>query len=192
MGSIADFLFEARFLKEIPRSGFAFLGAGRESVAEHVYLTTVIAYVLSTREPHIDLQRLLLLCLFHDLPEARLGDLNSVQKPYHHPDTTACIDDVSQGLPFAEALRNFLVSFEDGSGNEALLARDADQLALIVELKWLNEHGASAAWKWIEAVMSRLKTDAAKELAQQILDTHSDSWWWNVCGQNIPKKSLMS
>lgn len=187
MRSIADFLFEARFLKEIPRSGFAFLGAGKESVAEHVYLTTVIAYVLSIREPNIDVQRLLLQCLFHDLPEARLGDLNSVQKPYHHSDTTACIDDMSEGLPFAEALRDFLVSFEDASGREAILARDADQLALIVELKWLNDHGASEAWKWIDGVMSRLKTDTAKEMAQQILDTQSDAWWWAICGQS-PRK----
>jgi putative hydrolase of HD superfamily len=186
MRSIADFLFEARFLKEIPRSGFAFLGAGKESVAEHVYLTTVIAYVLSMREPRIDLQRLLLLCLFHDLPEARLGDLNSVQKPYHHPDTMACIEDVSAGLPFAEALHDFLVSFEDGSDMEAMLARDADQLALIVELKWLKDHGASEAWKWIDGVMSRLKTDAAKEMAQQILDTQSDAWWWAICRQSHP------
>ncbi|WP_028324267.1 HD domain-containing protein [Desulfatirhabdium butyrativorans] len=186
MRSIADFLFEARFLKEIPRSGFAFLGAGKESVAEHVYLTTVIAYVLSMREPHIDLRRLLLLCLFHDLPEARLGDLNSVQKPYHHPDTAACIEGVSEGLPFAEALRDFLVSFEGGLGKEAILARDADQLSLIVELKWLNDHGASEASKWIDGVMARLKTGAAKELAQQILDTQSDAWWWNICRKSSP------
>ena len=85
--SAADFLFEARFLKAIPRSGFAFLGAGRESVAEHVYLTTVIAYVLSVMVPHVDRSRLIFLCLFHDLPETRIGDLNSVQKPYHRPQT---------------------------------------------------------------------------------------------------------
>jgi putative hydrolase of HD superfamily len=36
MKRIADLLFEARILKEIPRSGFHFLGVGRESIAEHV------------------------------------------------------------------------------------------------------------------------------------------------------------
>jgi putative hydrolase of HD superfamily len=45
MKRMADLLFEARMLKETPRSGFQFLGAGRESVAEHVYSATFIAYV---------------------------------------------------------------------------------------------------------------------------------------------------
>ncbi|MCK7513671.1 MAG: HD domain-containing protein [Desulfobacterales bacterium] len=54
MKRIADLLFEARMLKEIPRSGFQFLGAGRESVAEHVYTTTFIAYVMTQLHPEID------------------------------------------------------------------------------------------------------------------------------------------
>ena len=41
MENLADLLFEAKMLKEIPRSGFQFLGAGRESVAEHVYMMTL-------------------------------------------------------------------------------------------------------------------------------------------------------
>jgi putative hydrolase of HD superfamily len=35
MKNIANLLFEAKMLKEIPRSGFHFLGSGKESIAEH-------------------------------------------------------------------------------------------------------------------------------------------------------------
>ena len=47
MKKIANLLFEAKILKEIPRSGYHFLGAGKESVAEHSFSTTFIAYVMS-------------------------------------------------------------------------------------------------------------------------------------------------
>ena len=85
MKRIADLLFEARMLKEIPRSGLHFLGAGRESVAEHVYSTTFIAYVMSRLNPEVDGLKLISMCIVHDLAEARIGDLNSVQKAYVPP-----------------------------------------------------------------------------------------------------------
>ena len=71
--SIANLLFEAKMLKEIPRSGFHFLGAGKESVAEHTFSTTFIAFVMSQLEPEIDALKLISMCLVHDLPEARIG-----------------------------------------------------------------------------------------------------------------------
>jgi len=37
MDSIADFLFEVGMLSRTPRSGYQFLGSGRESVAEHIF-----------------------------------------------------------------------------------------------------------------------------------------------------------
>lgn len=178
--SAADFLFEARFLKAIPRSGFAFLGAGRESVAEHVYLTTVIAYVLSVMVPHVDRSRLIFLCLFHDLPEARIGDLNSVQKPYHRPQTEYCLKDLTDGLIFGGQLVDWIREFEDGRTQEALLARDADQIALIVELKWLLDHGVAEAGRWIDGVRLRVYTEVGMSLADEILKTESDDWWWRI------------
>jgi len=71
MKRIADLLFEARMLRHIPRSGFQFLGAGHESVAEHVYSTTFIAYTMAQLHPEIDRLKLMSMCLVHDLPEAR-------------------------------------------------------------------------------------------------------------------------
>ena len=80
MEKIANLLFEARMLKEIPRSGYSFLGSGRESVAEHSFSTTFIAYVLTTLTPDADAYRTICMCLLHDLPEARIGDQNTVHK----------------------------------------------------------------------------------------------------------------
>ena len=82
MKDIANLLFEAAHLKRTPRSGFNFLGAGRESVAEHTFCTLFIAWVMARMEPGVDALRLISMCLVHDLPESRIGDINYVQKQY--------------------------------------------------------------------------------------------------------------
>ena len=43
MENIARLLFEAKMLKDIPRSGYHFLGVGKESGAEHSFMTTIVA-----------------------------------------------------------------------------------------------------------------------------------------------------
>ena len=80
MKNIAALLFEANILKNIPRAGFHFLGAGKESVAEHSFCITFIAYVMAHLEAEINSLRLITMCLVHDLPESRTGDHNYVQK----------------------------------------------------------------------------------------------------------------
>lgn len=80
MKNIANFLFEAGMLKRTPRSGFQFLGSGVESVAEHIFRTTYIGYTLGKLVLDVNVDRLVKMCLFHDLPEARTGDLNYVNK----------------------------------------------------------------------------------------------------------------
>jgi putative hydrolase of HD superfamily len=80
MKNMAGLLFQANRLKRIPRSGYHFLGSGRESVAEHIYSTTFVACILSEIESEVDALRLMAMCLVRDLTEAWIGDLNSVQK----------------------------------------------------------------------------------------------------------------
>ncbi len=177
MKGISNFIFEALFLKQIPRSGYQFLGAGRESVAEHVYAATLIAFVLAKLEPQADAERLLTLCLFHDLPEARLGDMNYVQKRYVQTDETAALADALSGLPFGAQIESLLSEFNAGDTLEAKLARDADQLALLVDLKSLQDLGYQSPQQWLPHVVQRLKTQTAKDLALELLRTPRDQWW---------------
>jgi putative hydrolases of HD superfamily len=174
---VADLLFEARHLKNIPRSGFQFLGAGGESVAEHAFSTTFIAYVLSRLEPGLDSEKLVSLCLVHDLAESRIGDLNYVQKMYVKADEKEAVSDMTRNLPFGEHLAGLIQEFHEGESKEARLARDADQLALVLELKYLKDQGAPYPDKWLPHVLKRISTDAGKRLAEAILEREQDAWW---------------
>ena len=178
MKEIVNLLFEARILKEIPRSGFQFLGSGRESVAEHSYLTAFIGSVLAYLVPEVDQLRLLQMCLVHDLAEARTGDLNYVQKGYVTADEAKAVDDLTRKVFFGPAIKDLFEEFRAGETLEARLAHDADQLGLILELKALKDVGRAGPDKWLPHVVGRLRTDLGQDLARQVLKTDSDDWWF--------------
>jgi putative hydrolase of HD superfamily len=178
MRAIVNLLFEARILKKLPRSGFHFLGSGHESVAEHAFLTTFIGYVLAQIAPDLDQLKLLQMCLLHDLTEARTGDLNYVQKKYVAADEAKAVADLTQNIPFGRGMEGILKEFNAGETLEAQVARDADYLSLILELKALSDLGHHGPEAWLPHVVGRLRTGAAQALAKEVLKTASDAWWF--------------
>ena len=179
MEKVANILFEAKMLKEIARSGFHFLGMGEESVAEHSFMTAFIAYTMAQMSPDIDPFRLIAMCIVHDLPEARIGDLNYVQKQYVKADENKAVEHMIKDLPFGSSLAELLAEFNKATSVEAKLARDADQLALVLELKALKDMGYGPPQKWLPFVVKRIETPIGKEICRQILETNWDSWWFD-------------
>lgn len=166
-------------LKRTPRSGWQFLGAGSESVAEHVFRTTLVAFVLAQMDDSVDADRVLRLALFHDLPETRTGDLNYVNQRYVEADEKRVAHDMTEGLPFADELRNLLSEYREECSREAILAHDADQIEMLLELKERLDSGCPAAAGWVPFVERRLRTDTARNLARHILEQDSASWWFD-------------
>jgi putative hydrolase of HD superfamily len=179
MKNIVNLLFQAKILKEIPRSGYHFLGAGQESVAEHSFSTTFIAFVLCHIIPKVDAYKLICMCLVHDLTEARIGDLNTVQKRYVAADENAALEDTTRNLPFGTSIAELVHEFNQGKTVEAKLARDADQIAFILELKALSDIGYVAPQKWLPHVIDRLETTTGRDLSKAIMKTRWDEWWRN-------------
>jgi putative hydrolase of HD superfamily len=186
MKKIANLLFEAKILKEIPRSGYHYLGAGKESVAEHSFCTTFIAYVMSQLLPEVDSLKLTQMCLLHDFAEARIGDLNTVHKKYVRADENQALEDATAGLGFGEKMTALIKEFGDGHTVEAKLARDADHLALILELKELIDIGYEPPKTWIQNVIDRLQTKTGQQIASAVMQTGRDEWWLDI-DSNDPK-----
>lgn len=182
MKRIAHFLFEAGMLQKTPRSGFQFLGSGSESVAEHVLRTIFIGYTLCKLDPEVNEARVLKLCLVHDLPETRTGDMNYVNKKYVEVNEKKAVDELAQTLPFGEEIRSAIDEFNEKKTREALVAHDADQLALILQLKEYGDLGNKYSQEWIGFAVQRLCTDTAKDLARVIAETDSSEWWFKDKG----------
>jgi len=177
MKNIVNLLFTAKILKDIPRSGYHFLGAGKESVAEHSFSVSFIAFVMSQMEPDVDALRLIAMALVHDLPEAKTGDLNYVQKKYVTADENKAVKDITRDLPFGTKLADLIEEFNAGRSMESKLAHDADQLALILDLKSLLDIGFEPPKKWLPFALRRLQTETGRTLADSIMRTEWDAWW---------------
>ena len=182
MKNIANFLFEAGMLKRTPRTGYQFLGTGAESVAEHIFRTVYIGYVLGRMAGNVNVDRVVKMCMFHDLPEARTGDQNYVNKKYVDVKTRKAVEDMATPLPFGSEIRDLIYEFEEGVTEEAKIARDADQLEFIIALKEHKDLGNTYAQEWLEFSIKRLQTATAKELSKVILETDSSLWWFSDKG----------
>jgi putative hydrolase of HD superfamily len=179
MKRIVDFLFEVGMLKKTVRTGFQFLGTGRESVADHSFRTAVIGYVLASEDPDADRNKVVLMCLFHDFPEARTGDHNYVNKRYVTSDEDRALGDQLRDLPFAQEIIALTREFNACDSLEARISKDADQLDIILELKGQLDVGNANAKEWLSYAVKRIQTDSAQKLAHEILSTHSSEWWFD-------------
>ena len=179
MKDVINFLFEVGMLKKTPRTGYQFLGSGQESVAEHSFRAAIIGYILSLQESGADSRKTTLMCLFHDLPEARTGDHNYVNKRYVNVDEDRAIRDLARDLPFGDEIISLIREFNRGESLEARISSDADQLDLILELKEQQDLGNKYAGDWLHYAIKRLLTESAKTMAQEILDTDSTEWWFD-------------
>lgn len=174
---LADFLFEVGMLRKTPRTGYQFLGSGAENVAEHSFRAAVIGYVLA-RRTGLDAERTVLLCLFHDLHEARTGDFNYVAKIYNSSKRTLALTHCLAGTGLSEDILALWRELEDVASPEAELAQDADQIDLIVNLKEELDLGNPYAAKWLEAALPRLRTEVGRELAEAVAETDHTDWWF--------------
>jgi len=178
MESIADFLFEVGMLCKTPRSGYQFLGSGRESVAEHVLRTVFIGYTLCKLNQSLDELRVLKMCILHDLPEARTGDMNYVNKKYVEVDEAKAVRELTEGLFFGEDIRQAIEEFNAKETMESQIAHDADQIALILQLKEYGDLGNKYSEEWIKYALQRLSTEEGKKLTARIIQTDSSHWWF--------------
>ena len=76
--AILELVCEAGLLKRVQRSGWWVLGIkNAESVAEHSFRCAVVGYVLAHME-QADAYKVLVMCLFGDMHEARITDLHKM------------------------------------------------------------------------------------------------------------------
>jgi putative hydrolase of HD superfamily len=178
LNSIANFLFEVGMLAKTPRSGFFFLGSGEQSVAEHLNRASYIGFTLAQMNGTVDTGKVVQMCLFHDIAEARVSDLNYVHQKYTERKEDEAVADLVKTLPFGNTIKEIIHEYEERKTLESKMAKDSDNLELILSLKEQLDIGNERAQSWIDRALERLVTDEAKQLASVIVKTESDSWWF--------------
>ncbi|MDP3771410.1 MAG: HD domain-containing protein [bacterium] len=179
LNPLVDFIYETGILSKTPRSGLWFLGTGSQSVAEHLFRTALIGYVLSHLTPEANRDRVIFLCLLHDLGEGRTSDLNYVHQKYGRLAESKAVEDLAANLPFGGEILEACREASAKVSLEAKLAKDADQLEWLTTMREEAVKGNTKAQSWAEIAFQRIKTDAGKQLGQLLLTTHPDHWWFD-------------
>lgn len=178
IAGVVDFLYEVGILAKTPRSGFFFLGSGEQSVAEHMNRTAYIGYCLARLAGDADVGMVVQMCLFHDISESRISDLNYVHQKYTERLEEKAHSDLANSLPFGRELKKLIDEYEERKTKESLLTKDADSIEFLLSLKEQWDIGNTRAKTWIPSLLKRIKTKEGRLIAKAILKVDSDRWWF--------------
>ncbi len=126
-----------------------------------------------------DVGKVVQMCLFHDITETRISDLNYVHQKYVERNEHKAQAEITQDLPFWDKINDLLNEYEERESLEALLAKDADNIEFILSLKEQQDIGNERARHWLKSAVARLKTEQWIALTKLIIKTDSDARWFS-------------
>lgn len=108
----------------------------QESVAEHTYRLLVFAWLLQDVYPELNLKKMLLLALFHDMGEAVTGDIPAFEKTRAHEETERkVLEQIPVLLPEPRKgeLKDLFRELEENRTTEARLVKAMDKLEALIQ-----------------------------------------------------------
>ena len=150
---LVDLLLETATLKRTPRTGWGMRGVAHvESVADHSFGVAFVALALADAlaeagPPMLDLEKVLVMAVLHDLAEVRLTDLPSsalhlIPRAVKSQAESSAMADLLAPLPTAQRWQALWQEFEDRSSPEGRLVRDADKLEMMVQCLRYEQAGS--------------------------------------------------
>lgn len=111
-------------------------GGRRESVAEHSWRISLLAYFIKDEYPKADMEKVIKMCLIHDLGEAFTGDIPAFKKTKADSEREkqllfAWVDSITQ--PFAQEMRELYAEMEALETEEAKIYKALDKVEAIIQ-----------------------------------------------------------
>lgn len=176
---LANFLFEVGTLRKVARAHRQTLLTDdlSDNIASHSFRVVWIGYILAKMEK-VDASKVMMMCLAHDLSEARSGDQNWVHKKYVKVFEEEIIDQQFKNSLFVDVKKQ-MEEYLIRESKESLVAKDADlldQLLLLREYEW---RGNKEAGRWLlgSRTLKMVVTKSGKKLAKEILSVGVSDWW---------------
>jgi putative hydrolase of HD superfamily len=168
-------------LRTEARRGMKRIGEEPESVAEHTQRACMLGYLLAHLEGFEDPNLVVTMILFHDMHEARLGDLCLIQRTYIpnlREIERAVLSDQLTGLGMAgETMRLFWEEVEGRTSMAGTIAKDADILETAFTAREKIVNGNTEAHAWLETERPRLQTKSAQDLFDRLVAADPHQWW---------------
>ncbi|WP_205326203.1 HD family hydrolase [Glycomyces sp. YM15] len=179
LAGAAGYLLEAGMLKRARRSGWWVAGVrDPESIAEHSWRAAMTGMVIASLEG-ADPARTAMLLVLHDTPETRIGDIPKLGRDYlTAADAAAVAADQTAECPdrVKTTIRDAIAEFETGETPEAICARDADKLECLIQAVEYRHQGVATVQPWIDSNLAALRTETARNLAQEVLQADPHAW----------------
>ena len=132
---LLDALHVAERLKDTPRHCYT-SGGRRESVAEHSWRITLMAYFVKDEFPEADMDKVIRMCLIHDLGECFTGDIPTFRKTQADEDTEERLLDQwvdSLPEPYRAELRALYEEMAARKTLEAKIYKAMDSLEAVIQ-----------------------------------------------------------
>ncbi len=135
IGALLQALHVAEQLKNNTRHSWTSEGR-HESVAEHSWRVTLMAYFVKDEYPDLDMNRVLLMCLIHDLGEAFTGDIPAFVKTEADEERESAL--LSQWVsslpePFRKEMDELYREMDAQETAEARLYKALDRMETIIQ-----------------------------------------------------------
>ena len=148
-----DNLLEMLELKQLARTGWVRSGVNNpESVAAHSWGMAVLALWLAPKE--LDLEKVLSLCLVHDLPEVKVGDLTP------HDDTSNKAELEHKAMSeLAPQWLSLFEEYEAGETAEAKFVKQIDKLDMGLQATLYQTKQNITLDEFIESAKSKISDE---------------------------------
>ena len=177
--ALAAFGYELGVLKRIRRAGWWHAGVrDPESVAEHSMRAAQLAAIIAAEEG-ADPVRAAFLALWHDSQETRTGDLPHTASDYlTKPEARQITADQTEKLPDRprDLIRAAVEEYQSQQTAEALCAKDADKLEMLLQAVEYRDIGVHRIEGWIDSARRGLKTGTGQRIAEAAINLSPLTW----------------
>ena len=135
IGKFLEIMDLVENLKNNPRHSWTSSGR-RESVAEHSWRLTLMAYFVKDEFPEADMDKVMKMCVFHDLGEVFTGDIPAFEKTEQDEKTeSATIENwlVTLPEPYQEELKALFQEMAALETEEAKIYKALDKLEALIQ-----------------------------------------------------------
>jgi putative hydrolase of HD superfamily len=176
--SVVQFFYEVGTLRKVPRSHMQTLLTSdlSDNIASHSFRVCIIGLILAQMEK-VNVNKVVQMCLLHDLTESRCGDQNWIHKRYVKVDENKISIDQFSPLPNSKDLIKLMREYNERKTPEANIAKDADRLdQTLLEREYVHM-GNMEAKSWGRTNRINLYSKSAKKLLKEIISQTPSDWW---------------
>jgi len=187
--TLANFFYEIGNLRKVLRAHQQTLLAHdpTDNIASHSFRCALIGYFLA-KELKADSDKVLKMCLLHDIEEIRSGDMNWLNKKYVKVFETEIREDQLKNLPHNKEFLELSEEYNQRKTKEAKIAKDADLLDQVLLLKEYAWQGNNEAKLWLHEgkrndkcqQIKLMHFNLTKKIAEKAKSQKPSDWWKNA------------